>query len=193
MNTTTKKIIDQLKEQCELYKQFIIQHHGQQTIDRLNLELAIQKTNKMLEIRDANEFERIRKQLKTIIIFLSIFILSSCRTQYVAIPEYHTIEVNKHDTLIVRDSIMEKDSIYIHQKNDTVWKERYSIIYKDKWRDKIVYRDSIKIDSINVPYPVPRELTFMQRTWIKIGKTLSGLSILGILIGILVFIVKRRI
>lgn len=67
MNTTTKKIIDQLKEQCELYKQFIIQHHGQQTIDRLNLELAIQKTNAMLEIRDADEFEHMRKQPKCVI------------------------------------------------------------------------------------------------------------------------------
>jgi len=63
MNNTTKKIIDQLKEQCELYKQFIILNHGQQTIDRLNLELAIQKTNAMLEIRDADEFESVRKQL----------------------------------------------------------------------------------------------------------------------------------
>ena len=63
MNTTTKKIIDQLKEQNELYKQFIILNHGQQTIDRLNLELAIQKTNAMLEIRDADEFESVRKQL----------------------------------------------------------------------------------------------------------------------------------
>ena len=132
-------------------------------------------------------------KLTIIFIFLTIFILSSCRTQYVAIPEYHTIEVNKHDTLIVRDSIMEKDSIYIHQKNDTVWKERYSIIYKDKWRDKIVYRDSIKVDSIKVPYPVPRELTYMQRTWIKVGKTLSGLSILGIIIGLLLFIVKLKL
>jgi len=132
-------------------------------------------------------------KLKIIIIFLTIFILSSCRTQYVAIPEYHNIEVTKHDTLIVRDSIMEKDSIYIHQKNDTMWMERYSIIYKDKWRDKIVYRDSIKLDSIKVPYPVPRELTYMQRTWIKIGKTLSGLSILGIIIGLLLFIVKFKL
>ena len=61
MNNTTKKIIDQLKEQNELYKQFIILNHGQQTIDRLNLELAVQKTNAMLEIRDADEFESVRK------------------------------------------------------------------------------------------------------------------------------------
>ena len=139
-----------------------------------------------------NEITLKMNKFTTIIIFLTIFIFSSCRTQYVAIPEYHNIEVTKHDTLIVRDSIMEKDSIYIHQKNDTILKEKFTIKYRDKWRDKIVYRDSIKVDSIKVPYPVQRELTYMQRTWIKIGKTLSGLSILGIIIGLLLIIVKRK-
>lgn len=67
MNTTTKQIIDQLKEQNELYKQFIVLNHGQHTLDRLNLEYAVQKTNAMLEIRDTDEFERMRKQPKCVI------------------------------------------------------------------------------------------------------------------------------
>lgn len=58
MNTTTKKIIDQLREEKELYKQFILMTHGQQTLDRLNLELAVQKTNYVLEARDKEEFEQ---------------------------------------------------------------------------------------------------------------------------------------
>ena len=128
----------------------------------------------------------------TIIIFLTIFIFSSCKTQYVTVPEYHNIEVVKHDTLVVRDSIMEKDSIYIHQKNDTILKETFTIKYRDRWRDKIVYRDSIRHDSIPVPYPVEKELTFMQRTWIKIGKTLFGLSTFVIIIGLIIFIIKTK-
>ena len=31
--------------------------------------------------------------------------LTSCRTQYVPVPEYHQIVVEKHDTLVTRDSI----------------------------------------------------------------------------------------
>lgn len=61
MNTTTKKIIDQLREEKELYKQFILMTHGKPTLDRLNLELAVQKTNEVLEANDMTEFEARRK------------------------------------------------------------------------------------------------------------------------------------
>jgi len=60
MNTTTKKIIDQLKEQNELYKDYILKHSGQPALDRLNLELAVQRTNYVLEARDKEEFEQRR-------------------------------------------------------------------------------------------------------------------------------------
>lgn len=42
-------------------------------------------------------------------------------------------------------------------QGDTIWKEKYSVLYKDRWRDKIVYRDSIKVDSVRVPMPVVTE------------------------------------
>ena len=80
-------------------------------------------------------------------------LIGSCKT-YVPVPEYHEIIVNHHDTLITRDSIFQKDSVYMWMQGDTVWKEKFSVFYKDRWRDKIVYRDSIKIDSVRVPYPV---------------------------------------
>jgi hypothetical protein len=80
--------------------------------------------------------------------------LTSCRTKYVAVPEYHNVYVEKHDTLIARDSIYEKDSIYIVKNGDTVTAYRDRIYYRDRWRDKIVYRDSIKTDSVRVPVPV---------------------------------------
>ena len=80
-------------------------------------------------------------------------LIGSCET-YVPVPEYHEIIVNHHDTLITRDSIYQKDSVYMWMQGDTVWKEKFSVFYKDRWRDKIVYRDSIKIDSVRVPYPV---------------------------------------
>lgn len=63
MNTTTKKIIDQLKEQNELYKDYILKHSGQPALDRLNLELAIQRTNYVLEARDKKEFEQRRGKI----------------------------------------------------------------------------------------------------------------------------------
>lgn len=82
------------------------------------------------------------------------FLTGGCKTKYVTVPEYHEVIVNKHDTLIARDSIYEKDSIYIVQNGDTVTAYRDRIYYRDRWRDKIVYRDSIKTDSVRVAYPV---------------------------------------
>ena len=82
------------------------------------------------------------------------FLTGGCKTKYVTVPEYHEVIVNKHDTLIARDSIYEKDSIYIVKNGDTVTAYRDRIYYRDRWRDKIVYRDSIKTDSVRVPVPV---------------------------------------
>ena len=85
------------------------------------------------------------------------FFLGSCKTKYVSVPEYHNVYVEKHDTLVTRDSIYQKDSVYMWMQGDTVWKEKFSVLYKDRWRDKIVYRDSIRVDSIRVPMPVVTE------------------------------------
>ena len=82
------------------------------------------------------------------------FLMGGCKTKYVTVPEWHEVIVNKHDTLITRDSIYEKDSIYIVKNGDTVTAYRDRIYYRDRWRDKIVYRDSIKTDSVRVPVPV---------------------------------------
>ena len=82
------------------------------------------------------------------------FLMGGCKTKYVTVPEYHNVYVEKHDTLITRDSIYEKDSIYIVKNGDTVTAYRDRIYYRDRWRDKIVYRDSIKTDSVRVPVPV---------------------------------------
>ena len=85
------------------------------------------------------------------------FFLGSCKTKYVSVPEYHNVYVEKHDTLVTRDSIYQKDSVYMWMQGDTIWKEKFSVLYKDRWRDKIVYRDSIRVDSIRVPMPVVTE------------------------------------
>ena len=92
-------------------------------------------------------------------------LFSSCTTtKYVPMPEYHT------DTLRVvkvqHDSLVLKDSVYIHDKGDTVLIEKWHTQYRDRWRTDTVYQS--KRDSI--PYPVevikevPAKLTWWQQT-----------------------------
>ena len=72
---------------------------------------------------------------------------SSCKT-----PQYIPIESTKTEyrDKIVRDSVFCYDSIFVKDKGDTVFFERYKYLYRDK-----IVRDSIfKTDTIKVPYPV---------------------------------------
>ena len=74
------------------------------------------------------------------------------------------------DTLIVRttlDSVYlyEKDSIFVKQKGDTVWLERWSIRYKDKLVER---KDTTYINKVEVKeVSVPAELNWWQRWQIR--------------------------
>jgi len=97
--------------------------------------------------------------------------LTGCRTKYVPTPEYHFQEVTKtlHDTL--RDSVRIHDSVVVLQRGDTVyhtaWKVRETVKYKS-----ITATDTVvRVDSIRVPYPVERELSWWEKTKINVYKS----------------------
>ena len=123
--------------------------------------------------------------MKKILFLLITFLLVGCKT-YIPVPEYHNVYVEKHDTLITRDSIFQKDSVYMWMQGDTVWKEKYSVLYKDRWRDKIVYRDSIRVDSVRVPMPVVTNKMRWQDKAAYIGLGL----VMSVFIIVVIFIVR---
>ena len=123
--------------------------------------------------------------MKKILFLLITFLLVGCKT-YIPVPEYHNVYVEKHDTLITRDSIFQKDSVYMWMQGDTVWKEKYSVLYKDRWRDKIVYRDSIRVDSVRVPMPVVTNKVRWQDKAAYIGLGL----VMSVFIIVVIFIVR---
>lgn len=77
-----------------------------------------------------------------LLLWLFPLTLTSCKTcECLPSVEYRDSVVTRyyHDTI----QTYEKDSVYIHAKGDTVWRERWSIRY----RDKIVERhDTIYCD-----------------------------------------------
>ncbi|MDR1197549.1 MAG: hypothetical protein LBK94_00860 [Prevotellaceae bacterium] len=78
---------------------------------------------------------------------LLLCVCSSCKT-----PQYIPVETSKieYRENFVRDSIFRYDSVFVKDKGDTVFMERYRYLYKDK-----IIRDSVFIqDTIHVPYPV---------------------------------------
>ena len=127
-----------------------------------------------------NDEERIAYTCITLLVaVLLCALLSGCTTtKYVPVTEYHT------DTLLVvkvqHDSLVLKDSVYIHDKGDTVLIEKWHTQYRDRWRTDTVYQS--KRDSI--PYPVevikevPAKLTWWQQTRLHLANILLWLLLL---------------
>jgi len=104
--------------------------------------------------------------------------LTSCKTKYVAVPEYHTEYVYRTDSFELRDSIYMRDSIYVIKRGDTVTMYKTRYIYIDRWRDKIISRDSIKVDSVRVPYPVEKEISLFKKIRFGVNGLLVGVILL---------------
>ena len=100
-----------------------------------------------------------KKQIIVLSLFTALFFISGCS------PRILVREVVR-DSLIVRttlDSVYlyEKDSIFVKQKGDTVFFERWSIRYKDKLIEK---KDTTYINKVEIKeVPVPAELNWWQR------------------------------
>lgn len=80
-------------------------------------------------------------------VFISlIFFLSCCKPieKTVTKTEY---KVEYRDKL-QRDSIYMQDSVYIRDKGDTIWIEKFKYIYKDKLiRDTVNITDTVRVES----------------------------------------------
>lgn len=103
--------------------------------------------------------------------------LGSCKTKYVSVPEIHTEYITRVDTTVRKDSVYLKDSVYVERKGDTLYvnktlyRDRYHNIYKVK-KDTVVKRDSV-----NVAYPVEKEMSRSERLFVAMGKFFAALVI----------------
>lgn len=115
------------------------------------------------------------KMIKYVLATLLLLVVWSCRT-----TEYVPVEVIKSDTTYInkvqRDSIYQLDSIYILDRGDTVLITKTKYLYKDRVVHDTVYRS--RIDSIQVPYPVERQLT----RWEQIRLDVGGWAIVTVII-----------
>ena len=128
--------------------------------------------------------------MRKCILILITFILVGCKT-YIPVPEYHEVIVNKHDTLMTRDSIYERDSIYVIKSGDTVTTYRIKYVYMDRWRDRVVYRDSLRVDSVRVPYPVEKKLGLWDRTVLAVAKPIIALVIVALALLLIRYLIRR--
>lgn len=112
------------------------------------------------------------KPMKRLIAILicTLFTLIGCKTVYVPVESVRT----EYATQLVRDSTIVRDSVYIRERGDTVFVDRWRTEYRDRIKkDTLVVRDSIP-----VPYPVEvirtveKELSKWKQIQLKLGKAI---------------------
>lgn len=123
--------------------------------------------------------------IKYVLTTLLLLVVWSCRT-----TEYVPVEVVRSDTTYInkmqRDSIYQLDSVYILDRGDTILITKTKYLYRDKLVYDTVYRS--RVDSVQVPYPVEKQLTRWEQFRLDVG----GWAIVTVIIIILI-IVGRQI
>jgi hypothetical protein len=133
------------------------------------------------------EYRLILTYLVAVLLVLIALICGGCST-----TKYVPVETIKRDTVyqskIERDSVYLHDSVYVKewQKGDTIYRDR------DRWHTKYVEKEvhdtlyQSKTDSIAVPYPVEKELTWWEKKKIEFGELA-----MVVMAGLLCFVVIK--
>lgn len=121
---------------------------------------------------------------------LIISVLFGCAsTKYVEVPKVHTEYVYKSDTLIKKDSVHIKDSVFVKMKGDTFFVEKWRIEYKDRWRVEVKV-DSVAVTDTLTNIVEVNRLTYWQHTKIRCFPWLMGAFLLSA--GVLLFRVWKK-
>lgn len=101
---------------------------------------------------------------------LLLLLLCGCRTEYVPIESvrYDSVMVEK----LMRDSVFVRDSVYLKEKGDTVYKYKDRFVYVYKNRVDTFFAE--KIREIEVPVPVERKLSWWERVKLKYAEWVIG-------------------
>lgn len=131
--------------------------------------------------------------LALILVVMLALALTSC-TKTVYVPTEHTVYNTDtvYEAVLRVDSVIQRDSVAVVQKGDTVLITRYRDRYRVKERTDTVYK--AKKDSVRVrePYPVERELTKWEQTKMDFGGMAIGGLIAVVVSAVIVWIVKRK-
>lgn len=135
----------------------------------------------------------VKRLLLVIISSILLSSLAGCKS-----VQYVPVETVRTDSVFVdrylRDSIYQRDSVFINQwtAGDTVYQDK--IVYKYIYRDKVKY-DTVAIlrsDTVRVPFSVDRELSKWEQIRLDVGGWAIGVVIITILIVISCMVYKLK-
>ena len=121
---------------------------------------------------------------------LAVLSLAACKqVQYVPVETVRLDSIYLTQTL--RDSIVRYDSVYVRDKGDTLYVERWKYLYRDKVRvDTMV---SVRVDTLAVPYPVEKRLTRWEQFRLDVGgyALFAAVVVILIVVGYMVYKLKK--
>ena len=93
------------------------------------------------------------------VMLLFLLFLCGCKTEYVPIESvrYDSVMIEK----LMRDSVFVRDSVYLKEEGDTIYKYKDRFVYVYKNRVDTFFAE--KIREVQVPVPVERKLTWWER------------------------------
>lgn len=94
-----------------------------------------------------------------ILLFVLVTFLCGCRTEYIPIESvrYDSVMIEK----LMCDSVFVRDSVYLQEKGDTIYKYKDRFVYVYKNRVDTFFAE--KIREIEVPVQVERKLSWWER------------------------------
>lgn len=132
-----------------------------------------------------------------LLLTLAVLTLASCRAPRMEVLPYEATEVKtEYVNRYVRDTTYITEREVVEPRNDTVYITRTSVQYKER----VSYRDSVRVDSIpveylvEVPVEIERPLTRWQRFKMDVGGwgvTVAVLLLVGMLAKYILHIYKR--
>ena len=150
-----------------------------------------------------------------LIVMMFLFVLlcislGSCSPKVVTVPEYHKEYINSTDTFLRVDSLVHNTNTIIREANkgDSAMLAEYGIKLKNNERVLLLLRSEleramnhqlevrsdtvIKTDSVSVPYPVEKQLTWWQQTKVDFAEIIFGILVVIIVFFIIKVVVLKR-
>lgn len=131
------------------------------------------------------------KHFVTYLLF-SIILLCGCATKRTSTTSYKVVEV--HDTLRQEvekhDSIFVRDSVRVWVQGDTIYHDRWRVEFRDRWRDKVreVYVERNDTIIQRVALQVERH----QSPWAKFKERTGGYAIVFLLVAFFALLIRKK-
>lgn len=122
-------------------------------------------------------------------ILLLLLILCGCRTEFVPLDvvRYDSVMIEK----LMRDSVYVRDSVYLKEKGDTVFKYKDRFVYVYKNRVDTFFAE--KIREAEVPVLVERKLNWWERVKLEYAEWIIGVMVaIALIYALRQWLARRR-